>query len=94
VLKKLAGTIVIAAFSLSVVACSSKGDCKKMADHVMSVMLGDMVKDMPADQKDKVLAEGKAEMIKECEKKDFSKKQEECVLKGKTLEDFSKCDKL
>ena len=85
------------AVSLLAIGCGGGGDCNKAVDHVFDITMKEMGALIPADKKGEIEKEMKGQKekaVKECQEKKYSKKQFDCIMAAKTMNDLGKCDGL
>ena len=91
--------ILFAAIALTA-ACKKKdgaggSDCAGAVDHMMTVQMGSMPKDMPEDMKKQMtdmMNKAKAAIVKSCQDTKWSGEAISCIKSIKTEDESKKCD--
>ncbi len=69
-------------------ACAGDGNCEKAVDHIVRLI----EKDLAGREGDAEKAD-RGTLIEQCKKDGLTKKQEDCVLRAKSLADLNTCDR-
>ncbi len=88
------------AMAAALTACGKKGggasgDCAAAVDHMMTVSMGGMPKDMPEDMKKamtEMMAKAKVAVTKSCQDTKWSAEALACIKAAKTDDDGKKCE--
>ncbi len=86
--KTLSAFFAVLLVSASLGACAGEGNCEKAVGHIVQLVEQDLAgREGDAEKADR------GALIEQCKKDGLTKKQEDCVLRAKSLADLNKCDR-